>query len=41
MMDMKKQIGESSFDIGRTELENAMKARPGSLDPQCMQFYYL
>jgi Cdc6-like AAA superfamily ATPase len=41
MMDMKKQIGESVFEIGRTELENAMKARPGSLDPQSMQFYYL
>ena len=41
MMDIKKQIGESIFDVGRTELENAMKAKPGTLDPQSIQFYYL
>ena len=41
MMDMKKQDGESIFEMGRAELEKAFKIKPGSIDPQSMQFYYL
>ena len=40
-MDLKKQMGGSIFDIGRNELEKALKAKPGTLDPQCMQYYGL
>ena len=41
MMDIKKQKGENIYDLGRDELEQAMKLRPGSLDQQSMQYYYL
>ena len=41
MMDIKKQKGENIYDLGRDELEQAMKMRPGSLDQQCIQYYYL
>jgi hypothetical protein len=41
MMDIKKQNGEDIYDLGRNEMEKAMKMRPGSIDPQSMQFYYL
>ena len=41
MMDMKKQDGESIFEMGRTDLEKALKVKSGSIDPQSMQFYYL
>jgi SpoVK/Ycf46/Vps4 family AAA+-type ATPase len=41
MMDIKKQNGEDIYDLGRNEMEKAMKMRPGTIDPQSMQFYYL
>ena len=40
-MDLKKNVGGSIFEMGRNELENALKVKPGSLDPQCMQYYGL
>ena len=40
-MDLKKQEGGSIFEMGRNELERALKMKPGSLDPQCMQYYGL
>ena len=41
IMDVKKKQGENIFEIGRYELENAAKEKPGSLDAQTIQFYYL
>ena len=40
-MNLKKESGGNIFEIGRNELEKAIKSTPGSLDPQCMQFYGL
>ena len=40
-MDLKKQAGGSIFEMGRSDLEKALKMKPGSLDPQCMQYYGL
>ena len=40
-MDFKKQSGGNVFEIGRTELEQALKTKKGSLDQQCMQYYGL
>lgn len=40
-MDLKKQAGGSIFEISRNELEKALKMKPGTLDPQCMQYYGL
>jgi len=40
-MDLRKQAGGSIFEMGRNDLEKALKMKPGSLDPQCMQYYGL
>jgi SpoVK/Ycf46/Vps4 family AAA+-type ATPase len=40
-MDLKKQSGGNVFEIGRNELEQALKTKKGSLDQQCMQYYGL
>ena len=40
-MNLKKESGGNIFEISRNELEKAFKTTPGSLDPQCMQFYGL
>ena len=40
-MNLQKESGGNIFEIGRNELEKAIKSTPGSLDPQCMQFYGL
>ena len=41
MMDIKKKNGENINNLGRTEMEQAMKMRFGTMDPQSMQYYYL
>ena len=40
-MDLKKQSGGNVFELGRNELEQALKTKKGSLDQQCMQYYGL
>jgi len=40
-MDLRKQAGGSIFEMGRNDLEKALKMKPGSLAPQCMQYYGL
>ena len=40
-MDLRKQAGGNIFEMGRNDLEKALKMKPGSLDPQCMQYYGL
>ena len=40
-MDLRKQAGGSIFEMGRNDLEKALKMKPGSLDPKCMQYYGL
>ena len=40
-MDLKKQSGESIFEISRSDLEKAFKIKRGSLDENCIQFYHL